>query len=55
MDVKTWPLFSLYVLRFIYFQKVFIPALIPYSAYLYVRNGKKEKDVGRRIDIDQPG
>ena len=28
MDVKAWPLFSLYVLRFIYFQKVFfIPAL----------------------------
>ena len=27
MDAKTWPLFSLYILRFIYFQKVFIPAL----------------------------
>ena len=28
MDAKTWPLFGLYKLRFIHYQKVFIPALI---------------------------
>ena len=27
MDAKTWPLFGLYKLRFIHYQKVFIPAL----------------------------
>ena len=27
MDAKTWPLFGLYILRFIHYQKVFIPAL----------------------------
>ena len=35
MDVKTWPLFSLYILRFIYFQKVFIPALNPLLCSLF--------------------
>ena len=29
MDAKTWPLIGLYILRFIHFQKVFIPALNP--------------------------
>jgi len=24
MDAKTWPLFGLYILRFIHFQKVFL-------------------------------
>ena len=36
MDAKTWPLFGLYILRFIHYQKVFIPALIVVATHIFI-------------------
>ena len=37
MDAKTWPLFGLYILRFIHYKKVFIPALNIEIIYIHLR------------------